>query len=177
MNFISKYFSSLIFHRAHLDTKPVHSDDSDDEAPEGGDYTVYECPGLAPVSWCNHLHYLNWEHIYSRRVKWKCEIHSLLNKILHCSHHQQARIRQWIVIFLNYQHHHLRKNSHLNIIHHLQYSQQFPHSDWSSLFCRFLLSTSIDSQKCIWRKASFTNHYFCLWIVMRSDLFFPWLTQ
>ncbi|CAF4871461.1 unnamed protein product, partial [Rotaria magnacalcarata] len=25
------------------------SDDSDDEAPAGGDYTVYECPGLAPT--------------------------------------------------------------------------------------------------------------------------------
>ena len=37
------------FSRAHLDAKPVHSDDSDDEAPGGGDYTVYECPGLAPV--------------------------------------------------------------------------------------------------------------------------------
>lgn len=35
--------------KAHLDTKPVHSDDSDDEAPGGGDYTVYECPGLAPT--------------------------------------------------------------------------------------------------------------------------------
>jgi hypothetical protein len=35
--------------KAHLDTKPVHSDDSDDEAPAGGDYTVYECPGLAPT--------------------------------------------------------------------------------------------------------------------------------
>ena len=36
--------------RAQLDEKPVHSDDSDDEAPAGGDYTVYECPGLAPVN-------------------------------------------------------------------------------------------------------------------------------
>lgn len=35
--------------KAHLDAKPVHSDDSDDEAPAGGDYTVYECPGLAPT--------------------------------------------------------------------------------------------------------------------------------
>jgi hypothetical protein len=35
--------------KAHLDAKPVNSDDSDDEAPEGGDYTVYECPGLAPT--------------------------------------------------------------------------------------------------------------------------------
>lgn len=35
--------------KAQLDTKPVHSDDSDDEAPPGGDYTVYECPGLAPT--------------------------------------------------------------------------------------------------------------------------------
>jgi len=33
----------------HLDAKPVHSDDSDDETPAGGDYTVYECPGLAPT--------------------------------------------------------------------------------------------------------------------------------
>lgn len=38
-----------MLNRAHLDAKPVHSDDSDDEAPGGGDYTVYECPGLAPV--------------------------------------------------------------------------------------------------------------------------------
>lgn len=35
--------------RAQFDTKPVNSDDSDDEAPGGGDYTVYECPGLAPT--------------------------------------------------------------------------------------------------------------------------------
>jgi len=35
--------------KAHLDTKSVHSDDSGDEAPNGGDYTVYECPGLAPT--------------------------------------------------------------------------------------------------------------------------------
>jgi len=35
--------------KSQLDTKPVHSDDSDDEAPAGGDYTVYECPGLAPT--------------------------------------------------------------------------------------------------------------------------------
>jgi len=35
--------------KAHLDAKQVHSDDSDDEAPGGGDYTVYECPGLAPT--------------------------------------------------------------------------------------------------------------------------------
>jgi predicted nucleic acid-binding Zn ribbon protein len=35
--------------KAHLDVKPDHSDDSDDEAPGGGDYTVYECPGLAPT--------------------------------------------------------------------------------------------------------------------------------
>lgn len=40
----------LCFSRAHLDAKPVHSDDSDDETPNGGDYTVYECPGLAPVN-------------------------------------------------------------------------------------------------------------------------------
>jgi len=35
--------------KANLDVKPVNSDDSDDEAPGGGDYTVYECPGLAPT--------------------------------------------------------------------------------------------------------------------------------
>ncbi len=42
--------SHLTFvYRDHLDAKPINSDDSDDEAPTGGDYTVYECPGLAPV--------------------------------------------------------------------------------------------------------------------------------
>lgn len=35
--------------KAHLDARPVHSDDSDDEMPAGNDYTVYECPGLAPT--------------------------------------------------------------------------------------------------------------------------------
>jgi hypothetical protein len=49
MIFTSKYSSLFVLNRAHLDTKPVNSDDSDDEAPGGGDYTVYECPGLAPV--------------------------------------------------------------------------------------------------------------------------------
>jgi hypothetical protein len=49
--FILFYFLfTLFFFRNQLDAKPVHSDDSDDdEAPTGGDYTVYECPGLAPV--------------------------------------------------------------------------------------------------------------------------------
>jgi len=35
--------------KSHLDAKPAHADDSDDETPAGGDYTVYECPGLAPT--------------------------------------------------------------------------------------------------------------------------------
>lgn len=35
--------------KAHLDARPVHSDDSDEEMPPGNDYTVYECPGLAPT--------------------------------------------------------------------------------------------------------------------------------
>jgi len=35
--------------KTNLETKPVHSEDSDDEAPNNGDYTVYECPGLAPT--------------------------------------------------------------------------------------------------------------------------------
>jgi hypothetical protein len=35
--------------KTQFDAKPVHSDESDDEAPAGGDYTVYECPGLAPT--------------------------------------------------------------------------------------------------------------------------------
>ena len=39
----------IIIKRANNDTKPDNSDNSDDETPEG-DYTVYECPGLAPVS-------------------------------------------------------------------------------------------------------------------------------
>ncbi len=45
--FVSTLF--YIIYRAHSEAKPVNSDDSDDEAPTGGDYTVYECPGLAPV--------------------------------------------------------------------------------------------------------------------------------
>lgn len=35
--------------KAHLDTKPLHSEESDEDAPGVGDYTVYECPGLAPT--------------------------------------------------------------------------------------------------------------------------------
>jgi len=35
--------------KAHLDARPMHSDDSDEEIPAGNDYTVYECPGLAPT--------------------------------------------------------------------------------------------------------------------------------
>ncbi|CAF1273816.1 unnamed protein product, partial [Didymodactylos carnosus] len=34
--------------KAHMDQKPVNSDESDDDTA-GGDYTVYECPGLAPT--------------------------------------------------------------------------------------------------------------------------------
>ncbi|CAF0902579.1 unnamed protein product, partial [Didymodactylos carnosus] len=34
--------------KAHMDQKPVNSDESDDDI-HGGDYTVYECPGLAPT--------------------------------------------------------------------------------------------------------------------------------
>jgi hypothetical protein len=54
LNFFYLYFILLFFFRASLDAKPVHSDDSDDEAPGGGDYTVYECPGLAPVCYIHH---------------------------------------------------------------------------------------------------------------------------
>jgi hypothetical protein len=35
--------------KSQFDAKPTHADDSDDDAPPGGDYTVYECPGLAPT--------------------------------------------------------------------------------------------------------------------------------
>lgn len=41
--------ADFCFNRDLLDAKANNSDDSDDEAPGGGDYTVYECPGLAPV--------------------------------------------------------------------------------------------------------------------------------
>ena len=39
----------IVYSRANNDTKPDNSDGSDGETEEG-DYTVYECPGLAPVS-------------------------------------------------------------------------------------------------------------------------------
>jgi hypothetical protein len=54
IEFFLSLFYFTIFFRASLDAKPVHSDDSDDEAPGGGDYTVYECPGLAPVCYIHH---------------------------------------------------------------------------------------------------------------------------
>ena len=47
---LEKRSSFISSSRAHLDTKPLHSDDSDEDPPGVGDYTVYECPGLAPVS-------------------------------------------------------------------------------------------------------------------------------
>jgi hypothetical protein len=45
---------SLLFYsnRANNDIKPDNSDNSEGETEEG-DYTVYECPGLAPVSKAN----------------------------------------------------------------------------------------------------------------------------
>ena len=33
------------------------SEDNDSDEGEEGDYTVYECPGLAPVSLNNFLHF------------------------------------------------------------------------------------------------------------------------
>jgi len=38
----------IAMEKANNETKPDDSDNSDDETPEG-DYTVYECPGLAPT--------------------------------------------------------------------------------------------------------------------------------
>jgi len=38
----------IAMEKANNETKPDNSDNSDDETPEG-DYTVYECPGLAPT--------------------------------------------------------------------------------------------------------------------------------
>ena len=35
--------------RANHDLKQDQSDNSDDGETDEGDYTVYECPGLAPV--------------------------------------------------------------------------------------------------------------------------------
>ena len=35
--------------------KPDGSDEDSDEENEEGDYTVYECPGLAPVSLLVHV--------------------------------------------------------------------------------------------------------------------------
>ena len=39
-----------IFFRANGEMKPDASEDESEEENEEGDYTVYECPGLAPVS-------------------------------------------------------------------------------------------------------------------------------
>lgn len=74
-NFLIHPFAS--FPRDHFDIKPVHSDDSDDETPAGGDYTVYECPGLAPVSRFRNRHFHSIG--FSRLGKWKCVIHCSLN--------------------------------------------------------------------------------------------------
>ena len=51
----------LIIKRANNDTKPDNSDNSEGETEEG-DYTVYECPGLAPVR-DSHLFYHNSKRI------------------------------------------------------------------------------------------------------------------
>ena len=42
-------YDFLSKNRANNDNKPDQSDNSDGETEEG-DYTVYECPGLAPVN-------------------------------------------------------------------------------------------------------------------------------
>lgn len=42
----------IAMEKANNDAKPENSDNSDGETEEG-DYTVYECPGLAPVIFQN----------------------------------------------------------------------------------------------------------------------------
>jgi hypothetical protein len=45
------YFSlSICIYRANGEMKHDASEDESEEENEEGDYTVYECPGLAPVS-------------------------------------------------------------------------------------------------------------------------------
>ena len=44
-------FIHLKNQRANNETKPENSDDDSEGETEEGDYTVYECPGLAPVSY------------------------------------------------------------------------------------------------------------------------------
>lgn len=43
-------FILFIFFRANGEMKHDATDDDSEEENEEGDYTVYECPGLAPVS-------------------------------------------------------------------------------------------------------------------------------
>lgn len=40
-----------IYNRANGEMKHDASEDESEEENEEGDYTVYECPGLAPVSY------------------------------------------------------------------------------------------------------------------------------
>lgn len=40
----------ITFNRANGEMKNEASEEESDEENEEGDYTVYECPGLAPVS-------------------------------------------------------------------------------------------------------------------------------
>ena len=42
------FFLKLLILRASSEAKPEESE-SESEIEEGGDYVVYECPGLAPV--------------------------------------------------------------------------------------------------------------------------------
>ena len=39
----------FLYYRANGEMKPDASEDESEEENEEGDYTVYECPGLAPV--------------------------------------------------------------------------------------------------------------------------------
>ena len=47
----------LLFCRANGEMKHDASDEESEEENEEGDYTVYECPGLAPVSLDNTLQF------------------------------------------------------------------------------------------------------------------------
>ena len=60
---------SILFTRANNENKMDDSDNSEGETEEG-DYTVYECPGLAPVS---HLH-KNVSQRMNNKLVFKCNL-------------------------------------------------------------------------------------------------------
>ena len=60
------------YKRANNETKPENSDDDSEGETEEGDYTVYECPGLAPVSLYIYLLYQQTDNIVTKILFFNC---------------------------------------------------------------------------------------------------------